>query len=224
MNNIDKKILNMKRLNGSNQIGGKGSVRRKGISRNSIINKKKENNYIIEINKKILKLSESNYVKFKDFIDELAEDYINDLKRDDINKSGGLKYSQINNEGKNFIYENFFYDIKNKILLKSDIVNFINNNFKDSGKKLFYKFIESIDNILIKKEYNVNLDSEKYNKEEFNRALDFFNMDQSKKIHFKEIREKYNEIISKEKYDENTNFYYTLLRNQYNDYVNSCNN
>lgn len=224
MNNIDEKILNMKRFNSSNQIGGKGSIRRKGISRN--LNKKKENNCLIieEINKKILKLSLTNYEKFKNFIDELALDYINDLKREDINKSCGLKYSQINNEGVKFIYENFFYDIGDKMLLKSNIVNFINNNFKDSGKKLFNKFIESIDNILIKKEYNVNLDSEKYNKEEFNRALDFFSMGQSKKIHFKEIREKYNEIISKEMYDENTNFYYTLLRNQYNDYVNSVKN
>ena len=106
------------------------------------------------------------------------------------------------------------------MVLKPDIINFINNNFKDSGKKLFNKFIESINNILIRKEYNINLDSEKYNKEEFNRALVFFGMDVSKKVHFREIREKYNEIICKPNYDENTNFYFRLLRNQYENYIN----
>ena len=175
---------------------------------------------VIDINEKILKISDIDYIKFIDFIDELSTDYINDLKRIDINKSGGLRYSQINCLGKNFIYENFFIKLENKMVLKPDIINFINNNFKDSGKKLFNKFIESINNILIRKEYNINLDSEKYNKEEFNRALVFFGMDVSKKVHFREIREKYNEIICKPNYDENTNFYFRLLRNQYENYIN----
>ena len=116
MNNIEEKILNKKRFNNSNQIGGKGSIRRKGINRNSIINKKKENNYIIEINKKILKLSESNYKKFKNFIDELAEDYINDLKRDDINKSN---YSSLLNWLRENIHQHGRRYLRNELLEKS---------------------------------------------------------------------------------------------------------
>ena len=219
--------MDNKKLIPCKQIGGKGTFRRKVIRRNS---KKKVSSlelktieFVNNINKKILSLNPSNYIKFRNFMDELIKDYMDDLKRDDIDKSksSSLRYADINTEGIAFIYKNFFYPVNDtKILIKSNVYNFINKNFKVSGKNLFFKFLESVDNILVQKEYNINLDSEKYNKEEFNRALVFFGMDVSKKVHFREIREKYNEIICKPNYDENTNFYFRLLRNQYENYIN----
>jgi len=229
MNNISEEDFNQKKTTVSNQIGGKGTLRRKGIKRNySLVGKKKKidnlhnniNNSINEINKKILKLNNDNYIKFRDFIDELIIDYLKDLKREDINKSSGLKYSEINKLGSSFIYKNFFYPVDNiKILLKSDLYNFINNSFKESGKNLFLKFIQSIDNILIKKEYDINLDNEKYNKKEFDMGLNYFNLDTKKKIHFKDIRKKYIEFLDIKNDYENTTIYYTLLRNQYSEYI-----
>jgi len=230
MNNISKEDFNQKKkFTISNQIGGKGTLRRKGIKKNSSLLEKKKNidslykninNSITEINKKILKLNNDNYIKFRDFIDELIIDYLKDLKRDDIDKSSGLKYSEINKLGCSFIYENFFYPVDDtKILIKSDLYDFINSSFKESGKYLFLKFIQSIDNILIKKEYDINLDSEKYNKKEFDIGLNYFEFDTKKKIHFKDIRNKYIEFLNNKDDYENTTIYYTLLRNQYSDYI-----
>lgn len=230
MNNISNEDFNQKKkFTISNQIGGKGTLRRKGIKKkSSLVEKKKNidslykniNNSITEINKKILKLNNDNYIKFRDFIDELITDYLKDLKRDDIDKSSGLKYSEINKLGCSFIYKNFFYPVDDtKILIKSDLYNFINSSFKESGKKLFLKFIQSIDNILIKKEYDINLDSEKYNKKEFDIGLNYFEFDTKKKIHFKDIRNKYIEFLNNKDNYENTTIYYTLLRNQYSDYI-----
>ncbi len=65
MNNISEEDFNQKKTTVSNQIGGKGTLRRKGIKRNySLVGKKKKidnlhnniNNSINEINKKNIKI------------------------------------------------------------------------------------------------------------------------------------------------------------------------
>ena len=210
------------------RIGGKGTCRRKkkNTRRNHRINTEetKLKKYIDETNKKILALNEENYTKLRDFLDDLVKDYMNDLKRDDINKSSGVRYADINKYGSGFIYKNFFYPVnETKLLLKSDIYKFIDKTFKESGKKLFYKFVQSIDEIMVKKEYNINLESEKYIKEQFNKSLEYFKIDNDQKIHFRQIREKYREYVDQVGEDEEKknlcNIHFTILRSQYNEYL-----
>ena len=211
----------------STQIGGKGTMRRrkKNVKFKSKIDKKeKELKKIIEeINTKILRLDLHNYKILRDFLDGLILDYIKDLKRTDINKSSGLRYADINKQGSSFIYKNLFYPIDDeKILLKTDSYKFIINSFSNEGKNLFFKFVNSINSILVKKEYKIDLDSSKYNQKEFNLSLNYFSLDHTKKIHFKDIREKYKQYIENEERDkETTNIHFKLLRNQYDEYLKS---
>lgn len=204
------------------QIGGKGSVRKVEKRRSKREEKKRIElkKKISSINKKILGLNEKRNKDFLEWLDKEIEIYLEDLKRIDINKSMGLRYSEINKEGKKYIYEQFFNDTEKRRLLKSDIYEYINKNFKDRGKYLFENLINSIDNKLIIKEYELNLDNRKYIKEEFDRGLDFFELDKDMKIHFKEIREKYNIYLTNNIYEkEKINMYYILLRNQYDNYL-----
>ena len=218
----------------TSRIGGKGTQRRKKkYTRKKISDKSKDilKNRINEINKKILSLNKENYLKLRDFIDGLINDYMNDLQRSDINNNYNFNYSNIKNYGSGFIYKNFFYPINDeKILLKTDIYSFLKQNFKKSGKELFQKFIDSIDQILVKKEYDINLENEKYDEELFNRALNFFGLNTDKKIHFKEIRLKYREYVDSTITDEQGNElhdkdichkYFGILSKQYNDYLKS---
>ena len=220
MNNLLKKK--------TEQLGGKGTFRRKikRIKGKTIDPKKNLKDYIDnlvkQLNIKILNLNNNQYSKFRDFVDEMLEDYLVDLKRDYIDKSNGLKYSDINIEGKAFFYKNIFYPVdETKILVKSDVYNYINNNFKEQGKNLMFTLLDSIDKILVKKEYNVDLESDIYKEDEFNRALEYFDIDKDDKVHFKQIREKYKDFIEQDASKENTEMYYKLLRNQYENYLSS---
>ena len=212
------------------QIGGKGTSRIiiKRKRNKPTINK---NNYrfkqkIDSINKKILALDIHNYLKLREFLDGLITGFLKDIKRTDINKKNGLKYSTLNLEGNAFIYKNFFYPVnEQKILLKSDCFKFAEENFKINGKNTFINFLDGIDNILVKKEYNIDLNNEKYNQNEFKRALSYFKISDKNKIHFKDIREQYElkihleNLTDKEKQKINT--YYLILRNQYDEYLKS---
>jgi hypothetical protein len=218
----------------TSRIGGKGSQRRKKKNiRKKISDKHKEilKSKINDINKKILSLNKVNYLKLREFIDGLINDYINDLQRADVNNNDNFNYSNIKKYGSGFIYKNFFYPINDeKILLKTDIYLFLKQNFRKSGQDLFQKFIDSIDQILIKKEYDINLENEKYDEELFNRALNFFGLNTEKKIHFKDIRTKYREFVDSTVTDEQGNDlydkdcchkYFSILSKQYNDYLKS---
>ena len=216
--------------NKTTQIGGTGSMRRR-VKKRSKMNKidNDERNLkkkIDKINQKILKLNIMNYNKLRDFIDELIKDYMKDLKREDIDKKNGLKYRDINEMGSAFIYKNFFYAVDEiKMLFRSDIYKFMANNFKISGKRLFLNFINSIDKILVNKEYSVNLDDEKYDPMIFTKALNFFKISDENKVHFKDIREQYEIQINRtdinQEEKDNINKYYLILRNQYKEYLKS---
>lgn len=204
------------------QIGGKGTMRKKINKKRPSIDKDEEDfkKYIDSINKKILSLHHKHYIEFRDVVDGLIIQYFKDLKRGDINKSSGLRYADINTRGISFIYTEYFYPVdETKILLKSNIYGFIIRSFKPNGGQLFFKLIDSIDRLLVKKEYNTNIHSVKYDEDEFNRALLHFNIDPAGKVHFKQIREKYQECIDKGHQVENTDLYFTLLQNQYSDYL-----
>lgn len=211
------------------QIGGKGTSRRtiKKKRKKPLIKKDtyKFKNRIDSINKKILALDMGNYLKLREFLDGLIKGFLNDIKRNDINKKYGLKYSTLTNEGNAFIYKNFFYPVnEQKILLKSDCFQFVEKNFKNNGRNTFINFLESIDKILVKKEYNIDLNNEKYNPDEFKRALNYFKISNENKVHFKDIREQYdirkkNDESEEEKRKLNT--YYLILRNQYDEYLKS---
>ena len=218
----------------ASRIGGKGSQRRKKKNIRKKINDKKSDQLkasINSVNKKILSLNNQNYLKLRDFIDGLINDYINDLQRSDVHNTDHFSYSNIQKYGPGFIYKNFFYPINNeKILLKTDIYPFLQKNFKKSGQELFLKLIDSIDQILIKKEYDINLENEKYDEELFNRALNFFNIKSDEKVHFKDIRTKYREYVDSDVKDEQGNDFYDkdrchkyfgILSKQYNDYLKS---
>ena len=92
-------------------------------------------------------------------------------------------------------------------------------------KSLFIKFLDTIGSIIKKKEYQIEPESEKYDFEKFNRALEYFKISNEQKVHFKDIREQYEiKIENKELSDEEkdiTNAYYILLRNQYDEYLKS---
>jgi hypothetical protein len=210
----------------TSQIGGKGSMRIKSKKKKLNINKQSINykTYIDTINKKLLSLNKQNYITFEIIFKNLVEECFRKIKRIDINKSNGLKYSDINKQGLEYIYEIFFYKVNDyKLLLKSDIYNYIEQNFKNSGKKIIFELVESIDSILVKKEYSIDIESNKYNCEEFKRGLEYFELDASDKIHFKKIKDKYTEYIKNSDIHDinNTNMYFTLLKNQYNDYLKS---
>ena len=151
---MSEQKLKILKLNSNTRIGGKGSQRRKIKKSRKKINLEKQsslNKKINEINKKILLLDKVNYIKLRDFIDGLIKDYMEDLTRNDINNSNNFNYKNIKKYGSGFIYKHFFYPVNDeKILLKTDIYNFLNVNFKKNGKDLFMKFIDSIDKILIK--------------------------------------------------------------------------
>merc|ERR1712146_746869 len=110
------------------QIGGKGTrriaQRRRKAQTHSGKNKTLEKNLanqISEINKKLIALDDNNYDKFQIFLDEILKDYLNDIKRAFVNKSNGLRYSDINKQGTAFLYKNLFYPInETKIILKSE--------------------------------------------------------------------------------------------------------
>ena len=103
------------------------------------------------------------------------------------------------------------------------VIKFIIKSFSNEGKNLFIKFINSINSILVKKEYKIDLDSSKYNEKEFNLSLNYFSLDHTKKTHFKEIRAQYKKYIeNKERDKETTNIHFKLLRNQYDEYLKSC--
>ena len=204
------------------QIGGKGTMRKKQHKKKLHIDKDEDKfkKYIDSINQKILSLNSKNYIEFRNVLETLLTQYFKDLKRVDINKSSGLRYADINIKGISFIYKELFYPVdETKILLKSNTYPFIIRSFKSNGKNLFFKLIDSIDNLLVKKEYKTNIHSIKYDEDEFNRALLHFGIDPIGKVHFKEIRQKYNEFTSKNQQIENSNLYFTLLQNQYSDYL-----
>lgn len=228
------KTNNILKNKATSRIGGKGSQRRKKKNNKNKISdklKRKLKNKINDINKKILSLNKVNYLKLRDFIDGLINDYINDLHRSDVNNTDNFNYSSIKKYGPGFIYKNFFYPINDeKILLKTDIYTFLKQNFKKSGQVLFQKLINSIDQILIRKEYDINLENEKYDDEMFNRALNFFDLSTEKKIHFKDIRSKYRKFVDSNETDELGNDiydkdrchkYFSILSKQYNDYLKS---
>lgn len=205
------------------QIGGKGSIRINQKTKIKKLDKEyvKYKQNIDVINKKLLSLNKQYYIKFQSVLNSLVLESFKNLKREDINKSNGLRYSNINKQGIEYIYENFFYKINDfKILLKSDIYSYIKNNFKNSGKKIFYKLVEDIDNMLVQKEYNVDIESKKYNYEQFERALEYFDLNTNNKVHFKKIKEKYTEYLDNIEYNnQNTNMYFTIIKNQYNEYL-----
>lgn len=228
------KTNNILKNKATSRIGGKGSQRRKKkFVRKKITDKQKDilKKKINDINKKILSLNNNNYKKLRDFIDGLINDYITDLQRSDVNNNDQFSYSSIKKYGAGFIYKYFFYPINNeKILIKTDIYPFLKKNFKKSGQDLFQKLIDSIDQILVKKEYDINLENEKYDEELFNRALNFFNIQSDKKVHFKDIRSKYREYIDSNIKDDLGNDlydkdrcskYFSILSKQYNDYLKS---
>jgi len=216
----------------SSQIGGKGSVRIK--QRRKKPNSKKKLNevqkglkiQIEDINKKLLKLDDENYSKFQLFLDEILKEYHNDLKRIHINKSNGLKYSEINKMGSPFFYKNLLYPLnETKILIKTDCHEFIIKNFKAAGINLFIKFLDTISGIIKKREYDIHPESEIYNEEAFTKALNYFKISREEKVHFKDIREQYEIKISNNELSQEdkdiANAYYILLRNQYREYLKS---
>ena len=216
---------------GASQIGGKGSMRiknRKRKSNNSRLNDLQRGlkDQIEDINKKLLKLDDENYSKFQLFLDEILKEYHNDLKRAHVNKSNGLKYSEINKLGTSFFYQNILYPLnETKILIKTDSHEFIIKNFKPAGINLFIKFLDTVSGIIKKKEYDIKAESEIYDPEGFQKALNYFKISDEQKVHFKDIREQYELKISDENLSSEdkdiANAYYILLRNQYRDYLKS---
>ena len=181
---------------------------------------------IEDINKKLLKLDDENYSKFQLFLDEILKEYHNDLKRAHVNKSNGLKYSEINKLGTSFFYQNILYPLnETKILIKTDSHEFIIKNFKPAGINLFIKFLDTVSGIIKKKEYDIKAESEIYDPEGFQKALNYFKISDEQKVHFKDIREQYELKISDENLSSEdkdiANAYYILLRNQYRDYLKS---
>lgn len=226
--------LKILKLSSNRQIGGKGTQRRKIKRSRKKITLEKQNSLnkkINEINKKILQLDKDNYIKLREFLNELIDDYMNDLQRNDINNNNTFNYKSIKSYGSGFIYKNFFYPVSNeRILLKTDIYSFLNTNFKKNGKELFMKFIDSIDKILVKKEYDILLENEKYDEDRFIEALNFFEIDHTNKVHFREIRKKYREIMDSNLQDKEgnevfnknkANKYFGILSKQYDDYLKS---
>jgi len=207
------------------QVTKKGNMRIKNSKKKNISTKTKQEinykQYIDSINKKLLTLNKTNYSVFENVLTGIITQCFKDLKREYINKKYGLKYSDMNKLGLDYIYTYFFYKLDNvKLLLKSNIYEYIMKNFKNNGRKVLFDFIDSIDKLLVKKEYKIDLESSKYNFEEFSRALEYFDLEMSSKVHFKTIKEKYIEYLDVPDYNkDNTNMYFTLIKNQYNEYL-----
>ena len=72
------------------------------------------------------------------------------------------------------------------------------------------KFIESIDKIMVKREYEIDLENEKYFKMNLI-VLDFFNISTENKVHFKTI-EKYNEYKDNKLTDSEKEIYIKIIK------------
>ena len=108
------------------------------------------------------------------------------------------------------------------MLIKNDVYNFVTKTFHINGRNLFSKFINSINGMMVDKTHKMNLNSSKYIEKEFNLALNYFGIDNSEKIHFKQIKEKYAIYIDNgELNKETTEVHYKILQNQYDDYLKS---
>lgn len=111
--------------------------------------------------------------------------------------------------------------------MNKDNYKFINSTFNDEGMKVVYSLINTVNKILTTNTYNPVDTRSLYNKELFDEALDFLEIENynNRKVLFSEIKVKYSSkkefaggnMDLKEKINNN----FILLRNQYETYIQS---
>tara|TARA_B110000208_G_C11799476_1_gene441228 strand:+ start:1182 stop:1802 length:621 start_codon:yes stop_codon:yes gene_type:complete len=177
------------------------------------------------VNNSILKLNDSEFIKFRDYLTKILDNIGKEFRRPFYKNR--KEFHKLKENHVAYIYKIFFKPIDNcKIIMNKDNYKFINSTFNEDGMKVVYSLINTVDKILAANTYNPVDIRTLYNKETFGDALGFLEIDTTnKKVLFSEIKKKYEQ--KKEfaggnmdlKEQLNTNF--ILLRNQYEEYLKS---
>ena len=200
--------------------------KRKKLKRNKLIksDEKKYIDNIREINNKINSLSDSDYIKFRDYSTRFIDNISKEIKRKHFKDR--TDFSLLKENSLAFIFKKFFEPINStKILLKEDNYNYIEKSFNNEGKVIINKLISALDNCIVNRNYDPIDEASIYNEETFNDALSTLGIDNSiKRITFSFVREcfeKKKEFAggNKELKDKINNAFITI-RNQYSDYLN----
>tara|TARA_B110000208_G_scaffold75739_1_gene97319 strand:- start:2629 stop:3255 length:627 start_codon:yes stop_codon:yes gene_type:complete len=200
----------------------------KKIYRNKFISPEHKKYYslIEDVNAIILKLNDSEFIKFRDYLTKILDTISKEFRRPFYKNR--KEYHKLKDNHLAYIYKVFFKPVDNcKIIMNKDNYKFINSTFNDEGMKVVYSLINTVNKILTTNTYNPVDTRSLYNKELFDEALDFLEIENynNRKVLFSEIKVKYSSkkefaggnMDLKEKINNN----FILLRNQYETYIQS---
>ena len=188
-----------------------------------------EKDYIAKIkvvNDKIDKITDKDYMKFRDYSTKLIKKVSDEIKRKHFKDR--TDYSSFKDDGLSFIFQKFFYPKDSiRICLKDDNYSYLTKTFNDEGKFILGKLISSVDGCITDKEYDpVDKDSI-YVPSEFNKALEVLEIDlEIKRVSFSLVRSKYDSLKEfaggNMELKDSINKAFIVIRDQYEDYLNTA--
>lgn len=176
------------------------------------------------LNEKIEKITDRDYIKFRDYSTNLIKKVSEEIRRKHFKDRSD--FGIFKEDGLAFIFKKFFYPKDNvRIYLKHDNFQYLVKTFTDEGKFILNKIISSIDSCISTKEYDpVDMNSI-YKPTEFKKSLEILEIDtEMKKVAFSHIRSQYEKrkefAGANMELKDSINKAFILIRDQYEDYLN----
>lgn len=148
----------------TSQIGGKGTMRRKKKKTGNFFKKRvtenelKYRNKIRNINEMIKKIEDIEiYEKLKNFLDNELEDLGFSIEKEDLRKEKKKEIDEIKEDGLLYVYSILIKNVDKPLEFDMDSYIKIKELFLEDGIEMFVKFIEELENDIIKKKYLLDI-------------------------------------------------------------------
>tara|TARA_Y100000741_G_C18243461_1_gene554551 strand:+ start:733 stop:1188 length:456 start_codon:yes stop_codon:yes gene_type:complete len=148
----------------TSQIGGKGTMRRKKKKTGNFFKKRvtenelKYKNKIRNINEMIKEIEDIEiYEKLKNFLDNELEDLGFSIEKEDLRKEKKKEIDEIKEDGLLYVYSILIKNVDKPLEFDIDSYVKIKELFLEDGIDMFVKFIEELENNIIKKKYLLDI-------------------------------------------------------------------